>query len=189
MIQIQSGEAGRESKEFRQLQPSGAGQPGYHQVEVGATPRRAFPWPDRRRRRQRGLVTDGHDTLPATRVFGDDMSPLSLPPSRSRRTPVGFTSRRPFLSSVPRPADTHHMLSICSWWQCGDWHSCSSLAQVHKSHELGTLEQGDMQDMEAKDCRQIKGRSADLNLTWKSTFVRLPVKRDTILVVKVYPKA
>ena len=71
------------------------------------------------------------------------------------------------------------MLSICS------------SAPVHKSHELVALAKGDMQGYwRAKVAGKLK---VDLSISIsleKSTFVRLSViKRGTILVVKVHPKA
>lgn len=82
-------------------------------------------WLHRRRGRQRGLATDGHDALPASAThgcsFGDGMSPLSLcPPAllRSRPDP-GWVHVHPFPPHAPIRITLFTCLSMCSWWRRG----------------------------------------------------------------------
>jgi len=110
-------------------------------------------------RRQCGLATDGHDTLPATRVFRDGMSPLSLPPLA--------ISPGPRLGSRP-PFQPHALIRItccrCDVQLVAMWQSCISGFP------------GDAGRWSREICgmrmRERVPAKADLNLTRKkSTFV------------------
>jgi hypothetical protein len=97
------------------LRQAGECADGWIQSRASATCGSLPSWLDRRRGRQRGLATDGHDALPAsaTRVFirRRHVSAVSVPPSCDlARTLVGFTSA--LFRLTRRYGDTYHIIHM-----------------------------------------------------------------------------
>lgn len=96
------------------LRQAGECADGWIQSRASATCGSLPSWLDRRRGRQRGLATDGHDALPvsATRVFirRRHVSAVAVPPGPLAISPGPWSGSRPPFSASR--ADTYHIIHM-----------------------------------------------------------------------------